>query len=151
MSRLIWLHDEALSFLQPEDIQANDQLLYIWDNAYFDAKGWSLKRRVFLYECLLDLRYVDIQIYQGSTLQVLQQCLEQSPKVQLMSYKAREPELRALQKEVEEQVCAIDYLQAPSLFGALPRQAPKRFFRFWKAVEKQLLGERCNETRHRVR
>ena len=56
-SHAIWLHEDMLSTAHPVFEQAdfkNEKPLsfFIWDQEYFKAQNYSLKRLVFLYETL---------------------------------------------------------------------------------------------------
>jgi len=57
MSACIWLHEEALSLSHPvfQAAPENTPAIFIWDEAYLRAQQYSLKRLVFIDECVADL------------------------------------------------------------------------------------------------
>lgn len=150
MKRLIWLHDEALALFGEQLLQADDVLVFVWDKVYFQDKGWSLKRLVFLYESLLDLPYPSLQVYQGDTLEVLMQLRQEYAVDEIVTFAAIEPELNAIFQQLEKH-CRLQIVDAPSLLKTPLQQVPKRFFKFWKQVETEVLGEKVASTRQRVR
>lgn len=70
MSAIIWVHADALSRHHPVFTEApvDARVVYIWDAVDLARRNWSLKRCVFILECLADL---DVEILQGGTGDVL--------------------------------------------------------------------------------
>lgn len=70
MSAIIWVHADALSRGHPVFTEAPDdaRAVYIWDAGDLARRDWSLKRCVFILECLADL---DVETLQGDTGRVL--------------------------------------------------------------------------------
>ena len=70
MRPVVWVHEDALRQSHPVFSAAKDAkaVIFIWDNEYFQSQGYSVKRLLFIYECLLEM---DVQIIQGKTLDVL--------------------------------------------------------------------------------
>jgi hypothetical protein len=63
MTAIVWIHADCLrrecaAFLQYPTAPA----IFVWDDVVLRGYGLSLKRMVFLYECLLDL---NVAIYRG--------------------------------------------------------------------------------------
>jgi hypothetical protein len=54
---IIWLHEDALRITHPvfKAAPADARVIHIWDDAYLQAAGYSLKRLVFIYETLCAL------------------------------------------------------------------------------------------------
>lgn len=67
---LILLHEEALRLSHPVFTMRSDatNVVFIWDNSYFQQADYSLKRLVFIYETLCEL---SINIISGDTKQVI--------------------------------------------------------------------------------
>ena len=67
MSRpIMWVHEKALHH---DTADGDARAIFIWDDAYFKQRGYSLKRLVFIYETLCEM---DIDIIKGDTIDVLQ-------------------------------------------------------------------------------
>ena len=70
---VIWLHEKALGRTHPVMQDAHKitnkttKIIHIWDDGYYRAQGYSLKRLVFIYETLCDL---EIDIIHGDSLAV---------------------------------------------------------------------------------
>jgi len=147
MSRVFWLHDEGLT--QPQALGATDRWVYFWDLAYFDNQAWSLKRQVFIYETLCELAQQGCEVYQGDTIEGLV-ALRQSG-FELVTQTPQDPVLRGLVDILVQRVPDLVLKSAPRLVDSSKPLAPKRFFHYWKKVEKTLLGEVQPTTHHRVR
>ncbi|MGJ8561122.1 MAG: hypothetical protein ACSHX3_12875 [Litorimonas sp.] len=70
MTAIVWVHADALSRQHPVFAAApeNARAVYVWDADDLAQRGWSLKRCVFVLECLADM---NVDILQGSTVDVL--------------------------------------------------------------------------------
>jgi hypothetical protein len=58
-----WVHEKAL-FIPEQKIQC----VHVWDEDYYQSRGYSLKRLVFIYETLCQM---PVEIIKGNTQQVL--------------------------------------------------------------------------------
>jgi hypothetical protein len=133
-SRLFWLHDEALR--KPEAYQPGDRLVYLWDPHYVAQQAWSLKRRVFIYECLVALQ---AEIYVGQPAEFWLAFLAQTPDQTVYVAGALDPLLQAWLASCPSEVPLVAGSN-PSHF-LLPDLHPtrlKRFSHFWPAQAKVL-------------
>lgn len=140
-ARLFWLHDEALA--KPDDYRAGDRLVYLWDANYFAQQAWSLKRRVFIYECLVALK---AEIYVGKPSAFWPafwaqqaQSLGQGSEPIVYVAAALDPVLQAWLASCPSEV-RLEVQSNPSHF-LLPELQPtrlKRFSHFWPAQAKAL-------------
>lgn len=70
MTAIVWVHADALSrqhpvfAAAPEDARA----IYVWDADDLAQRDWSLKRCVFVLECLADM---NVEVLQGLSVDVL--------------------------------------------------------------------------------
>ena len=140
-ARLFWLHDEALA--KPDDWQTGDRLVYLWDPNYFAQQAWSLKRRVFIYECLVALQ---AEIYVGHPAAFWPAFLAQ--QVDLLGQEsaqvvyvaaALDPILQAWLAACPSNL-RLEVQSNPShfLLPVLPPTRLKRFSHFWPAQAKAL-------------
>jgi hypothetical protein len=67
---MIWLHEDALRITHPvmKAAPAGTRIMHIWDDAYLQSAGYSLKRLLFIYETLCEL---PLEIVRGDTVEVL--------------------------------------------------------------------------------
>ncbi|WFE68936.1 hypothetical protein P8S54_01165 [Thiomicrospira sp. R3] len=147
MARLFWLHDECLT--RPRDLNPEDRWVYIWDQTYFNKQAWSLKRQVFVYETLCELADLGCEVYQADILEGLHRLLEQGCE-EILTPAAQDPILSELIETAQQAIASLQ-LRSVDEWVSIDDPAPKRFFHYWKKVEKQLLSETQLTTHHRVR
>lgn len=70
MSTIIWVHADALSRRHPVFTAAPDdaRAIYIWDADDLARRNWSLKRCIFVLECLADM---NVELIQGHPVAVM--------------------------------------------------------------------------------
>jgi len=129
MTRLIWLHDESLAM--PKDISAGDQLIYIWDDAYFAEQQWTFKRLVFIYETLCQL---PVQVWHGETVAVLRQLVDSLGTDTIMVQSARDPVLKRYISQAIEIFPQIEESDAPTLVPLSEVKNSRRFHHFWQQL-----------------
>lgn len=132
MAALIWLHEEALSLTHPvfDSAPPDTQAVFIWDEAYFREQAYSLKRLVFLYECVADLGIMRVNATSAAW-------LLDSPHDKIYVPASPNPWIRGVIQAVAEQkeVCVI---AAPPAFCVPAAAEYRRFFPFWRDVENSL-------------
>jgi hypothetical protein len=134
MADLIWLHEDMLRATHPVFAHAGDDAtaIFIWDDAYFDVAGYSLKRRVFLYETICQL---PVDIYRGDMMALLGQLAEAAAAQKIYTGTSPNPALQKIMQElsVTHELTQID----DEPFVTLDRTADlKRFFRYWNQARK---------------
>lgn len=149
MNRLFWVHDECLR--RPVDLAAEDRWIYLWDTAYFNRQAWSFKRQLFIYETLCELAEQGCEIYQADTLAGLAEWLQNHSASQIVTQEASDPMLHQLISQAAQRFEQLQIQSAPGLVTVNFDLAPKRFFHYWKKVEKSLLGEKQKNIHQRVR
>jgi hypothetical protein len=132
MSDLIWLHEEALRASHPlfSASSAPTQSVFIWDDAYMEAMGYGLKRRVFLYETLLEL---PVDIYAGDTIETLKALAETSQASRLLTATTPNPRLNDIMGALPLEVTRV----AEDAFVEMPNpEGLRRFFKYWNKAKK---------------
>ena len=132
MSALIWLHEDALRVDHPVFKAAGEgaEAVFIWDDAYFQSEGYSLKRLVFIYELLADLNIT---------------CLKGETEAVLKSYgRGREifvPETpNPIFKAIIESLDSASIIPDTPLVIVADDVDLRRFFRFWNKAKKSALS-----------
>lgn len=145
--KVFWLHDEALH--KPDAYQTGDRLVYLWDPNYFAQQAWSLKRRVFIYECLVALQ---AEIYVASPTSFWREFFAQASDVspELFVAEALDPQLQAWLAEMPAGI-RVQIYRNPSLFLQADWQPSrlKRFSHFWPAQAKRLGLSAYKSSKHR--
>jgi hypothetical protein len=138
MTRLLWLHEDALrlpaDFAQAEAMRA----IFIWDEAFLSQQLYGLKRRVFLYECLLDL---PIDIIAGARRPTLERMMQHAD--QLVTWRAQNPETRELMASLAKEYDVIILEPEPFItpLDTDKTTPPRRFFKYWKSIAPRALAK----------
>ena len=127
---IVWLHEDALRITHPAVKAAPNGtcVIYIWDDTYLQAAGYSLKRLVFLYETLCAM---PLQIHQGDTVKTLKAL----DSANLYVPATLNPSLQEIIRVVslEKNVRVIP--EEPFVTLNDPKDFT-RFFSYWKKAEK---------------
>ena len=103
--QLLYIHDKGLGDNQPifSRMTPNSRALFIWDDAYFKKRNYSLKRLVFIYETLTTM---PVEIVHGKTLDIVK---EIAPKKVITPYTS-DLELRRLIREILKILSSNSYI-----------------------------------------
>lgn len=115
--------------------RADIRCVHIWDDDYYRRRNYSLKRLVFIYECLQDLQ---ITTYRGDTLEVLAQL---NPDM-LYVPRSADSVIRALTARVEDRF-TVQTIHAPGIADVPETLEAKRFFKFWDHAKKSAMVPSC--------
>jgi hypothetical protein len=131
---LIWVHEDAITLDHPivNAAGVDARPVFIWDTAEHDRREYSLKRRVFIYECAHDL---DIPIYAGDPCEILRALPDGET---LYAAESPDPYIRQVLSDLRDshEVVVID---ARGLAEIPPNTDTGRFFRFWNKAKKSAL------------
>lgn len=136
MSDLIWLHEDALRtghrLFDAAQAHKTERACFIWDDAYFAAMHYGLKRRVFLYESLVEL---PVDIYQGQTVATLLALARQNEASRILTGKTPNPHLRSFCEELRDTVPVSTIADKAFVQMDAPPEL-KRFFKYWNKAKK---------------
>ncbi len=132
MSVLVWIHEDSLSPFDPALAAHPDvPAVFVWDDAAIEAEGYSLKRIVFLYECLLAM---PVQIYRGPTVETLSALAARQGAKTICTTASVNPRFAetvlALQRSMQVELVPPQEFIPQKLEADL-----RRFARFWKRAE----------------
>lgn len=123
LSPRLWVHADALSKAHPvfEAAPHDAEPIYVWDAQDVAQRQWSLKRCVFVLECLADM---DVSIIEGRPEDVLR-----GRDIYLAA--SVDPYIRGIISQLGPRAHVI----ADRPFAELPDDADMgRFFRYWNRV-----------------
>jgi hypothetical protein len=130
MAPIIWIHEDNLNPLQPCFQQyPTAPALWVWDDALPEI---SLKRRVFIYECLLALPVV---IRRGDTSQELLTFAQEHHADTLCTAMSPSPAFVAICKALRP-VLAIEILSPPPFLAYDGHLDLQRFSRYWRTAKR---------------
>ncbi|WP_298913710.1 hypothetical protein [uncultured Algimonas sp.] len=128
MSAMIWVHFDALSMAHPVFAAAPDgaRRIHVWDPEELARRDWSLKRCVFVLECL---QQMDVELVPGDPADVLDAddvFLAASP----------DPYIRGVAERLSGHVRIVD----DEPLSVVPDDTDMtRFFRFWNKTRRSAL------------
>ena len=130
---LIWVHDDAISRDHPvfEEAGEGARAVFVYDADYYRDRGYSLKRLVFIMECVED---AGIEVLEGPFADTL---LSLSPD-HICVAKTPNPHYRDVM-ETLRQSTEVKSVAAPAFARVGDGIDLKRFFRYWKKAKKDLL------------
>jgi hypothetical protein len=134
---LVWLHEDSLSPRDPAlAAHPGAPSVYVWDDTVLQEEGYSLKRVVFLYECLLEL---PAELLRGDTVTTLlwkaRQCNAKRIAVTWSVQPRFQDWVLALERHLPVDVLPADAFVPDDLNADL-----RRFSRFWKRAERYAFG-----------
>ncbi len=135
MRSVIWIHEDALSRTHPVFTAASDdsEAVFIWDAADLERRGYSFKKLVFIYECLLDM---NVEIIEGRTTDILRSYCEEGYSVYFAE--PRNPELLHLIAPLRDYRNVI-MIKRERLGNVEVTPDMKRFFRYWNKAKGSIL------------
>lgn len=139
---LIWVNEESLNPYNPA-LQAYPEAtpIFIFDDAAIEAAGWTLKRIMFVYECLLEIP--NITIYRGSPIDILKSLLvEQRAQSITNTIIATTP---AVEPRLQQYMLTLEKLTQLEIHPIAPLVQKehirdlRRFSRYWHDVEREVI------------
>lgn len=129
---IVWVHGDCLSPANPAlRAHPDTPALFVWDDALVSAYGLSLKRIVFIYECLLELPVV---IRRGDVAEELLAFAREHDADRIVTTASPSPRFQAICERLDQQL-PIEVLPVAPFVTAHGALDLKRFGRYWRAVE----------------
>ncbi|MGB3455183.1 MAG: hypothetical protein WBG08_12315 [Litorimonas sp.] len=128
---MIWVHADALSSAHPVFREAPEgaRAVFVWDAAELARRDWSLKRCVFVLECLAEM---EVELVEGDPVAVLEATGAQT----IYTAATPDPYVRDVVGRLTAQVRTVRDVH----FASIPDSADmKRFFRYWNKAKKSVL------------
>ncbi len=131
---VIWIHEDAITLDHPAVTMAGEgaEIIFIWDTERHDEKAYSLKRRVFIYECALDL---GVKIMAGHPYNVLRELVGEQT---IYTAWSPDPDYREIIADLRD-THEVKVIEAPGLVSVPDDVDTKRFFRFWNRAKKSAM------------
>lgn len=133
---IVLLNEDNLSAKHPVfDVAAQTgeyQTLFIFDDSYLEQEQYSLKRIVFIYECLQD---IECSIFKGSIIDIL---TSKKPEKVFISYSPN-PYFKNITEEIKA-LCDTEIVAHKDVISTKTDKRFTRFFPYWKHIKNQLLN-----------
>ena len=132
MTDIIWVHIDALSRDHPvfTAAPAHSPAVFVWDAADMARRGWTLKRCLFVMECVEDL---DVEVIEGEASAVL------SHLAPARLFMADTPDT-ALRHVADGLAAEVVRVRERPFSSVPPNTDMGRFFRFWNKARKSALS-----------
>ena len=130
--KIIWVHDDALSRDHPvfEAAGPDARAVFVFDADYYRSKGYSLKRLVFIMECVEDM---GVEVLEGDLVRTLRGLGASTLHVA----RSPNPHYRDVMDALRGDLSLNVVKERPfAQLGSDPDL--KRFFRYWKKAQKDL-------------
>ena len=135
---VVWLHGDNLNLHGPALAHYPDApAVWVWDDALLDQWQISLKRILFIYECLLDL---PVEIRRGDVADEVLRFARKHNAEHVAVAESPSPRFREIGREIQESLSVSVFAEEPFVEyeGKLDL---RRHSRYWKATKKQAFGE----------
>ncbi|MEM6799035.1 MAG: hypothetical protein AAF589_05930 [Planctomycetota bacterium] len=126
---VLWVHDEML---RPECVPSGVAAVFVFDKAWIEDQRLSLKRIVFLYECLQAMPGVEIR--KGDVVAEVSAFAQRHDATGIQTYRSPLPRIKR-----QGEALGAEWID-PEPIATLPEGVDlKRFSRYWRKVEKQVM------------
>lgn len=124
-----WIHDEML---RGDVIPTGVPAVFVFDQAWIREERLSLKRIVFIYECLLAMPGIEIR--HGDVVAEVGTFAAKHGTESIITYRSPLPRLKQ-----QGNALGVEWID-PEPIVTLPENTDlKRFSRYWRKAEKQVL------------
>lgn len=140
---VIWVHGDALSPRHPVFLQASGApALFVWDDALLQEWRISLKRVLFMYECLLE---IPVTIRRGDVAMEVLRFAQEHSAARILTPSSPSPRHRWWCQRIAALMPDTTSLQLVPDEPFVPDDYPydlKRFSRYWQAARNHVLDPR---------
>lgn len=135
---VVWVHGDALSPENPA-LQAEPAMpaIFVWDEELLRSQAISLKRVVFIYECLLEL---PVTIRRGDVAQQVAAFAREHGAGRVCTSSSPAPRFHQIAARLDQQFAVKIYPQAPFFDYDRPLDL-RRFSRYWQVAQRYVFDE----------
>lgn len=138
--QIVWLHADNLSpHCAALQAAPSSPAVFVWDDALLTEWQLSLKRIVFIYECLLEL---PVMIRRGDVAAEVVTFAREHNARRILTMATPSPRHRVICQQIIQQMpkgSRLEVLRDPSFVETNARLDLKRFSRYWNAVKDDAL------------
>ena len=132
---VIWVLEDALGLDHPVFAQADEdaRAVFVFDAAAYERRGYSLKRLVFIMECV---EAAGFEVIEGDRAEVLRGLGAE----RLYMARTPDPELKEIATKLRQDM-EVHVVKAEPFVRLDKTPDVKRFFRYWKTAKKHAFDE----------
>jgi hypothetical protein len=128
---LIWIHGDCLSPLSPPlQTYPNAPAIWIWDDQYLEQQQVSLKRILFIYECLIEL---PVEIRRGEVATEINRFAQAQSADGIVTTASPSPRFKQICQALELPLTILDVEPFVDYQGYIDL---KRFSRYWRVAQR---------------
>lgn len=137
-STIVWVHGDCLDPKGPAlAAHPGAPAIWIWDDALLDEWGVTMKRLVFLYECLLEL---PVTIRRGDVAAELLAFAREHGATRIATADSPSPRFAAIRDEVAASV-PVEVLPVTPFLAYHGQLDLARFGRYWRVAQRHAFGQ----------
>lgn len=140
MMTVVWVHGDCLSPYNPAIVQNPDApAVFVWDDALLERLEISLKRVVFIYECLLEL---PVTIRRGDVAVEVSAFAKEHQATRIVTTESPSPRFRQIAKSISLSMPSgsrLEVMKLPPFVAYNGDIDLKRFSRYWSGVKQDAL------------
>ncbi len=130
---IVWVFGDHLSVTNPALLTYPDApAIYVWDEDMLHRNQLSLKRIVFVYECLLELPVV---IRKGNTADVLTEFAVEHNSSTIVSVKSISPRFQHHCQSLSKKGLTLELLTPKPFVSYSGKRDLKRASRYWRQIQ----------------
>jgi hypothetical protein len=134
---IIWLHGDCLSPAAPPLLAYPDApALWVWDDQLLEQQRISLKRIVFIYECLLEL---PVEIRRGDVAAEINQFAQSHSADGIVTTASPSPRFQQICQSLTLPVTILDVEPFVDYQGYIDL---KRFSRYWRVAQQYCMNSK---------
>jgi hypothetical protein len=133
---IVWLHADCLSPYNPAMVKnPNVPAIFVWDDELLEEWQITLKRIVFIYECLLDL---PVTIRRGNVEEKVVLFAQECGAGRIITNESPSPRFREICQRISHSMPSgsrLEVLRGEPLVSVDKEIDLKRFSRYWRTVK----------------
>ncbi len=134
---VIWVHGDCLAPNNPAlTAYEGSPALFVWDDALLESWQISLKRIVFMYECLLELPVI---IRRGDVAAEVLAFAKEHGAVKVATVTSPSPRFKVIAAEIEKAI-EVELWEVEPLVDYDGELDTKRFSRYWAVAKEFAFG-----------
>lgn len=136
---VIWIHGDCLAPDSPALIEyAGAPAIWVWDDDLLEEWRLSLKRIVFIYECLLEL---PVMIRRGVVADEVMRFAREHGATRVVTISSPSPRFKILAEEISSSL-KVEVLDAEPFLDYDGHLDLKRFSRYWRIAQAYAFGDK---------
>lgn len=136
---VVWVHGDCLAPDSPAFVaNAGAPAVWVWDDDLLEEWRLSLKRIVFIYECLLEL---PVTIRRGSVADEVVRFAREHDAARVVTINSPSPRFRNLADEIARAL-PVEVLDAEPFLDYDGHLDLKRFSRYWRVAQAYAFGDK---------